>query len=72
MYPDVSGIPLFIHKLIHTYPGVCVCVYVHTNVVTHPSMTEGQTDSQIICSALCHTDAVVNLPTDVSADLTLA
>ena len=57
MYPDVSGKTLFIHKLIHAYPGVCVYIYILT---------------QIICSALCHTHAVVNLPTaDVLADLTL-
>ena len=70
MYPDVSGKPLFIHKLISVCVCVCVCVLhkltdVHTNVVTHPSMTEGQIDLQIICSALCHTDAVMNLPTDL-------
>ena len=54
MYPDVSGKPLFVHKLIHVYPGVCVCIYIYTtqvdiytNVVTHPSMTEGQMDSQM-------------------------
>ena len=34
-------------------------------------MTEGKTDSDNFC-ALCHTLAVVNVPTaDVSADLTL-
>ena len=61
MYPDVSGKTLFIHKLIHAYPGVCIYIYIYTDRLT-----------QIICSALCHTHAVVNLPTaDVLADLTL-
>ena len=41
------------------------------NVATNPSMTEGKIDSDNFC-ALCHTLAVVNVPTaDVSADLTL-
>ena len=58
MYPDVSGKPD-----IQVFVCECVCIYIY--------MTDGQIDSQIICSALCHTDAVMNLPTDVSADLTL-
>ena len=75
MYPDVSGKPLFIHKLIQAYPDIYMYILhkqtdVHTNIVAHPSMTEGKIE--IICSALCHTSAVMNLPTaDVSADLTV-
>ena len=61
MYPDVSGKTLFIHKLRHAYPGVCVYINIYTDRLT-----------QIIYSALCHTHAVMNFPTaDVSADLTL-
>ena len=47
MYPDVSGKPLFIHKFIQAYPGIYILhkqTDVHTNVVTHPSMTEGKID----------------------------
>ena len=69
-----SGKPLFIYKLAHTCIQMClekhlffINSYTHIQVYIHWLRL-----TQIICSALCHTHAVLNLPTaDVSADLIL-